>query len=85
MPKRVMLYIISNRGTFGEDIYKIGMSRRLEPDDRIRELGSVSVPFGYDVHAMIFSDDVPRLEIELHREFNDRRFNLVNMRKTFFT
>lgn len=78
------VYIISNIGAFGEDIYKIGMTRRLEPDDRIRELGSASVPFGYDVHAMIFSDDAPGLETELHREFNDRRFNLVNMRKEFF-
>jgi len=78
------VYIISNIGAFGEGVYKIGMTRRLEPEDRIKELGSASVPFSYDVHAMIFSDDAPGLETALHHEFNDRRFNLLNMRKEFF-
>lgn len=78
------VYIISNIGSFGEDLYKIGMTRRLEPDERIKELGSASVPFSYDVHAMIFSDDAPGLEAALHQEFTDKRYNLVNMRKEFF-
>ena len=63
------VYIISNIGSFGEDVYKIGMTRRLEPLDRVRELGDASVPFPFDVHAMIFSDDAPTLESELHRLF----------------
>ncbi|GAB2558452.1 DUF4041 domain-containing protein [Gracilibacillus alcaliphilus] len=78
------VYIISNIGSFGENVYKIGMTRRLEPDDRVKELGDASVPFRYDVHAMIFSDDAPALEAALHREFDNRRLNLVNMRKEFF-
>lgn len=78
------VYIISNIGSFGENIYKIGMTRRLEPMDRISELSSASVPFEFDVHAMIFSDDAPALESILHNTFADKRLNLVNSRKEFF-
>lgn len=78
------VYIISNIGSFGEDIYKIGMTRRLEPMDRIDELGSASVPFPFDVHAMIFSDDAPSLETTLHNTFRDNQVNLVNPRKEFY-
>ena len=78
------VYIISNVGSFGEDVLKIGMTRRLEPDDRIKELGDASVPFQFDVHAMIRSDDAPTLERLLHERFNDLRVNKVNYRKEFF-
>lgn len=78
------VYIISNIGSFGEDIYKIGMTRRLEPMDRIDELGSASVPFPFDVHAMIFSDDAPALETTLHNTFRENQVNLVNPRKEFY-
>lgn len=78
------VYIISNVGSFGEDVYKIGVTRRLTPLDRIRELSSASVPFVFDVHAMIFSDDAPKLENTLHKTFADRRVNLINERKEFF-
>lgn len=78
------VYVISNIGSFGENIYKIGMTRRLEPMDRIKELSSASVPFEFDVHAMIFSDDAPTLESILHNTFNDKRVNKVNTRKEFF-
>ncbi|WP_437910496.1 DUF4041 domain-containing protein [Sorangium sp. So ce327] len=78
------VYIISNIGSFGEHVYKIGMTRRLQPMDRIKELGDASVPFEFDVHAMIRSDDAPALESALHREFHHRRVNLVNERKEFF-
>lgn len=71
-------------GSFGEGVYKIGMMRRLEPMERIRELGDASVPFNFDVHAMIFCDDAPRLEAALHKEFEDRKMNLVNTRREFF-
>jgi hypothetical protein len=63
---------------------KIGMTRRLEPLDRVRELGDASVPFRYDVHAMVFSDDAVTLEISLHHQLADRRVNLVNLRREFF-
>lgn len=82
--KAGFVYIISNIGSFGEDIYKIGMTRRLEPMDRIRELSSASVPFEFDVHAMIFSSDAPELETCLHRHFSDRAVNKVNPRKEFY-
>lgn len=78
------VYVISNIGSFGENIYKIGMTRRLEPLDRIRELGDASVPFLFDVHAMIYTDNAPELETTLHRIFNEKRVNLVNNRKEFF-
>lgn len=78
------VYVISNIGSFGEDVYKIGMTRRLEPMDRIKELGSASVPFEFDVHAMIFSVDAPALENVLHKTFRDKEVNKVNQRKEFF-
>ncbi|MDF3736690.1 DUF4041 domain-containing protein, partial [Enterobacter hormaechei] len=78
------VYVISNIGSFGENIYKIGMTRRLEPLDRVRELGDASVPFSFDVHAMIYSDDAPSLENHLHKVFNDKQVNKVNSRKEFF-
>lgn len=78
------VYIISNVGSFGDDILKIGMTRRLEPFDRIKELGDASVPFEFDVHAMIRSDDAPTLERELHAQFEEHRLNKVNYRKEFF-
>lgn len=78
------VYIISNIGAFGNDVYKIGMTRRLEPMDRIDELGSASVPFDFDVHAMIFTEDAPGLETALHQAFADRKLNFVNTRREFF-
>lgn len=78
------VYVISNIGSFGENIYKIGMTRRLEPLDRIKELSSASVPFEFDVHAMIFSDDAPALETILHQHFEKQSVNRVNLRKEFF-
>jgi hypothetical protein len=78
------VYVISNVGAFGDDIVKIGMTRRLNPMDRIRELGDASVPFHYDVHAMVFSQDAVGLETHLHHQLADRRLNLVNMRREFF-
>lgn len=78
------VYIISNIGSFGENIYKIGMTRRLDPLDRINELSSASVPFRFDVHATIFSEDAPALENALHKAFEDKRINKVNSRKEFF-
>ena len=82
--KAGFVYIISNIGSFGENIYKIGMTRRLEPMDRVKELSSASVPFEFDVHAMIFSSDAPELENLLHKHFADRAVNKVNPRKEFF-
>ncbi len=79
------IYVISNVGSFGENIYKIGMTRRLEPLDRVRELGDASVPFIFDVHAMIYSEDAPSLEKTLHKAFDLKRVNLVNNRKEFFS
>lgn len=78
------VYIISNIGSFGEGVVKIGMTRRLEPLDRVKELGDASVPFAFDVHALIYSKDAPALENELHKQFADNRVNLVNLRKEFF-
>lgn len=78
------VYIISNVGSFGEHVYKIGMTRRLEPLDRVRELGDASVPFPFDVHALIFTKDAPSLENSLHRRFDSRRVNFENLRKEFF-
>lgn len=78
------VYIISNIGSFGKDIYKIGMTRRLNPTDRVDELGDASVPFRFDIHAMIFSDDAPALEAALHRAFDDKKVNMVNTRREFF-
>lgn len=78
------VYIISNIGAFGENVFKIGMTRRLDPMDRVDELGDASVPFNFDVHAMIFSDDAPKLEAALHNAFADRKLNFVNQRREFF-
>lgn len=78
------VYIISNLGSFGENIYKIGMTRRLEPMDRVRELGDASVPFKFDVHAMIYSENAPELENKLHKAFNANRVNHVNRRREYF-
>ena len=78
------VYIISNLGAFGENVYKIGMTRRLDPMDRVVELSDASVPFPFDVHALIYSDDAPGLENALHRAFHARRVNLVNLKKEFF-
>lgn len=82
--KRGHVYIISNVGSFGEEVFKIGLTRRLEPLDRIRELGDASVPFEFDVHALIVSDDAPTLEHSLHRHFLASQVNKVNPRKEFF-
>ena len=78
------VYIISNIGAFGENVYKIGMTRRLDPMERVDELGDASVPFNFDVHAMIFSEDAPKLEAALHRAFEGRKLNMVNTRREFF-
>lgn len=78
------VYIISNIGSFGDNVYKIGMTRRLEPTERVDELGDASVPFNFDIHAMIFSDDAPSLENALHKAFEDRKLNMVNQRREFF-
>ena len=78
------VYIISNIGSFGEEVYKIGMTRRLEPMDRVKELGDASVPFEFDVHAMIYSEDAPGLQTKLQQLFNFNRVNRVNERKEFF-
>lgn len=82
--RRGHVYIISNAGSFGENVYKIGVTRRLEPLDRVKELGDASVPFPFDVHAMIMSEDAPALEKTLHDQFALSRVNKVNRRKEFF-
>jgi hypothetical protein len=82
--KKGHVYIISNVGSFGENVYKIGLTRRLDPTERVRELGDASVPFPFDVHAMIDSDDAPALESALHRRFVERQMNKINKRKEFF-
>ncbi len=78
------VYVISNVGAFGDNVVKIGMTRRLEPMDRVRELGDASVPFPFDVHALYFSDDAVTLETELHHAFAPTRLNHVNERREFF-
>lgn len=78
------VYVISNMGAFGINMVKIGMTRRLEPMDRVRELGDASVPFRFDVHALFFADDAVTVEIKLHQAFADRRVNKVNPRREFF-
>ena len=82
--KRGHVYVISNIGSFGENVYKIGMTRRLEPIDRVKELGDASVPFQFDIHAMIYSDEAPTLENELHKAFTNKKVNMLNYRKEFF-
>ena len=78
------VYIISNVGAFGPDVFKIGVTRRLEPLERIGELSSASVPFKFDVHALIFSYEAYQLETELHEYFSKFRINKINSRKEFF-
>ena len=84
LTKQGHVYIISNIGSFGENIFKVGMTRRLEPMDRVKELGDASVPFEFDVHAMISCDDAPALEIALHKELKEMQLNKINPRKEFF-
>lgn len=84
LTKSGFVYIISNIGSFGQQVFKIGMTRRLEPEERIHELGNASVPFPFDIHAMIYSKDAPALENRLHEIFDDKRVNKVNLRKEFF-
>jgi hypothetical protein len=75
--KRGYVYVISNIGSFGENVYKIGMTRRLEPIDRVKELGDASVPFQFDVHALVYSEDAPRLESMLHKEFSLKKISYL--------
>jgi len=82
--KRGHVYIISNIGSFGEEVFKIGMTRRKDPGDRVDELSDAAVPFAFDIHAMVLTDNAPALENALHREFEARRLNKVNSRKEFF-
>lgn len=84
LTKSGFVYVISNHGSFGDHVFKIGMTRRLEPMDRIYELGGASVPFPFDLHAMLYSDNAPELESALHKLFSSRRLNLVNARREFF-
>jgi hypothetical protein len=78
------VYVISNVGAFGERMIKVGMTRRLEPRDRIRELSDASVPFNFDTHALFFANDAVGIEAEMHRRLADRRVNRVNLRREFF-
>ncbi len=78
------VYVISNIGAFGENVYKIGMTRRLDPQERVDELGDASVPFEFDVHAMIFTEDAPGLEAALHNAFESKKVNKINTRREFF-
>lgn len=78
------VYVISNIGAFGENVYKIGMTRRLNPQERIDELGDASVPFDFDIHALIFTEDAPRLEAALHSAFETKKINKINIRREFF-
>ena len=78
------VYVISNLGSFGDHVFKIGMTRRKEPQERIDELGDASVPFGFDVHSFIFSEDAASLETAIHHKLNEKRVNKVNLRKEFF-
>ena len=82
--KSGFVYVISNIGCFGEGVYKIGMTRRLDPDERILELGGASVPFPFDKHAVLWSDNAPELENALHQFFEERRLNMVNARREFY-
>lgn len=82
--KSGFVYIISNVGSFGENVVKIGLTRRVDPFDRVKELGNASVPFSFDTHATIYSDDAPDLEGALHKEFEEKRINTANYRKELF-
>jgi hypothetical protein len=84
LTKSGFVYVISNIGSFGEKVFKIGMTRRMEPMNRIYELGDASVPFAFDVHVMMFSENAPELEGALHDLFESRRVNMVNRRKEFY-
>lgn len=84
MTRSGYVYVISNIGSFGEKVFKVGMTRRLDPMDRVHELGDASVPFSFDVHAMIWTEDAPGLENELHRRLDQHRVNRINYRKEFF-
>ena len=84
LTKSGYVYVLSNIGSFGEGVFKIGLTRRLDPYERVDELGDASVPFGFDVHAIIYAEDAPGLENALHREFAERRVNRVNVRKEYF-
>ncbi|SQR96197.1 Chromosome segregation ATPase from phage origin, putative coiled-coil [Escherichia coli] len=84
LTKQGHVYTISNIGSFGENVFKIGMTRRLEPMDRVKELSGASVPFDFDVHAMISCDDAPALEKTLHDSLEKYRINRINLRKEFF-
>ena len=84
LTKSGFVYVISNIGSFGEKVFKIGMTRRLEPMERIIELGGASVPFPFDLHAMLYSDNAPELENGLHQLFVQRRLNMVNPRREFY-
>ena len=78
------VYVISNIGSFGKDVYKIGMTRRLDPMERVLELSNASVPFPFDVHTFIYSEDAPSLEADLHRRFDAKKVNSINYRKEYF-
>ncbi len=78
------VYVISNAGSFGGEVFKVGMTRRIDPLERVRELGDASVPFRYDVHAMVYADNAPGMENEMHRRMESTRMNLVNRRREFF-
>nr|WP_282857455.1 GIY-YIG nuclease family protein [Pseudoclavibacter helvolus] len=78
------VYVISNVGSFGPEVVKIGLTRRLEPMDRVHELGDASVPFRFDVHALFFADDAVSIEAQLHKHFAERRINKVNFRREYF-
>jgi hypothetical protein len=84
MTKSGHVYVVSNIGAFGDNVYKIGMTRRLEPMDRIDELSNASVPFNFDIHGMIYTDNAPELEHKFHVRFDELRLNLLNQRREFF-
>jgi hypothetical protein len=84
MTKLGYIYVLSNIGSFGENVYKIGMTRRLYPEERVRELSGAAVPFPFDVHAMISSENAPEMESLLHQHLRDKSVNKVNERKEFF-
>jgi Meiotically up-regulated gene 113 len=84
LTKAGFVYVISNLGSFGENVYKVGMTRRLEPMERVKELSDASVPFPFDVHMMISCEDAPKLESALHRDLHKSRLNKINLRREFF-
>ena len=84
MTKSGYVYVVSNIGFLGDDVVKVGLTRCVDPDDRVRELGNASVPFRFDTHAMIYSEDAPALEAALHQEFDGRRVNVANLRMELF-